>query len=297
MNFGRSSNVLGWNRREDTSLGPITSSVEEVSNASCVEPAISVRGVVKRFVFGATVNEASVLDGVDLDIPTGQFICLLGPTGCGKSTLLSLISGLQKPTAGVVKIFGSEVTAPRPRDVAVVFQDHCLLPWRTALGNVLFALEERKGVSSQERNEVAHLWLSRMGLSNVVSLYPGQLSGGMRQRVAIARAMVANPSILLLDEPFGALDEQVRLLIGLQLLELQRELGQTAVFVTHSVSEALMLSDRIIVMGTKPGRIIGDYVNEIDRPRSALSAASQRGLELGEAIWEHLRDEYSDWKD
>jgi NitT/TauT family transport system ATP-binding protein len=211
----------------------------------------------------------TALKNVSFKIPAGQFVALVGPTGCGKSTTLSAISGLQLPTTGEVLIGGERVDGVR-RDVGFVFQQDALLPWRTALQNVELALKFR-GVGKSESRDRARQWLSRVGLGRFEDSYPHQLSGGMRKRTAIAATLVYEPTVLLMDEPFSALDVQTRNLMENDLLSVWESVGhQTVLFVTHDLEEAIGLSDRVIVLTAGPGQVLGDYMVEMPRPRNLL---------------------------
>ncbi len=206
------------------------------------------------------------VERVSLAVQREEFVTLLGPSGCGKSTVLSMIGGLVHPDAGRIVIDGELITGPSPHKVALVFQDAGLFPWRTALDNVGFGLE-LQGVVAARRREIALGLLEPMGLRGFEAKYPRELSGGMRQRVAIARALITEPKILLMDEPFGALDEITREYMNLELLRIWEATGTTILFVTHSSPEAVFLSDRVVVMGTSPGRVKLDLRVELPRPR------------------------------
>ena len=217
----------------------------------------------------ATRNTGVVqaLDGVDLDVRSGEFLSILGPSGCGKSTLLRIIDGLTDYERGTVTIAGREVTGPGP-DRALVFQHFALLPWATVLENVMFPLEI-KGVDKAERRRLASEILAKMQLSDFEDHYPRTLSGGMQQRVGIARALVVDPDILLMDEPFGALDALTRTFLQDELLSLWSRNRKTVVFVTHSIDEAVYLSDRVAIMSPRPGRIAEVVDIPLDRNRGA----------------------------
>lgn len=206
-------------------------------------------------------------EGVDFSVRQGEFVSLIGPSGCGKSTVLRAIGGLLPPAAGVVELSGEPVDGPRPRDTAFVFQDLALLPWRSALRNVELPLQ-LTGVSRRERHERAKDALELVGLSDASDKFPGQLSGGMRQRVALARAFVSEADVLLFDEPFAALDEQARMVMGTELLRLLYEHRKTVVFVTHSLHEAAFLSDRVLVMAKRPTHVIEDITVPLSTPRT-----------------------------
>ncbi|HEY7676591.1 MAG TPA: ABC transporter ATP-binding protein [Candidatus Methylomirabilis sp.] len=224
---------------------------------------------------------------VSLAVGDQEFLSILGPSGCGKSTLLGMIGGLVAPDGGQILIDGEAVTRPSPRKVAMVFQDPGLFPWRTALDNVCFGLE-LQGVPPARRREVALGLLEPVGLKGFEDRYPRELSGGMRQRVAIARALALDTPILLMDEPFGALDEQTRLLMGEWLVGIRARTRKTIVFVTHSLQEAITLSDRIAVMTSRPGMIKDILPVDLSYPRDLNSPPA---VALRAKLWDHVRDE------
>jgi len=230
------------------------------------------------------------VEQVSLAVRSEEFVTLLGPSGCGKSTVLSMIGGLVRPDAGRVVIDGELIAGPSPHKVALVFQDAGLFPWRTALDNVGFGLE-LQGVAAARRREIALGLLEPMGLRGFEAKYPRELSGGMRQRVAIARALALGTPILLMDEPFGALDEQTRLLMGEWLVGVRRSTRKTILFVTHSLQEAIALSDRIVVMTSRPGRVkeIVDVVLPYPRDLNSPEVADLRAKLWGQVREESLR--------
>lgn len=201
---------------------------------------------------------------INLSIQKGEFVSILGPSGCGKSTLLSMIAGLVPATSGDIIVDGKKVTKPG-KDRGMVFQQAALFPWMNVTENVMFPL--RKEMAKKKAQERAHHFLKMVQLSNYPSHYPHELSGGMQQRVSIARSLAMDPAVLLMDEPFGALDEQTRSRLHGQLEEIWMDTKKTIVFVTHSISESIKLSDRILVMGTRPGIILADITVDIPRPR------------------------------
>jgi NitT/TauT family transport system ATP-binding protein len=213
-------------------------------------PKIQVQGVSKAFTGD---GRAPALLTVDLDVAEREFICILGPSGCGKSTLLNIVAGFLRPTTGRVVVDGKVVTGPGA-DRGVVFQEYVLFPWLTVAGNVAFGLQ-LKGVGADERRRTVARYLDLVGLRQHADKYPVQLSGGMKQRVAIARALANNPAIILMDEPFGALDAQTREVLQDELSRIQRVEHKTILFVTHSIREAVYLADRVVVMTSAPGRI------------------------------------------
>lgn len=228
---------------------------------------IEAKGIVKRFGVGA--GAVTALDGLNLAVPEGQFLCLLGPSGCGKSTLLFIAAGLEKATSGQILLDGRPVTGPG-RDRGMLFQQFALFPWRTAKENIEFGLEVQ-GRPRSERVERTRQWLTMLHLSEFADAYPHQLSGGMQQRVAIARLLINEPEVLLMDEPFAALDAQTRAVLGEELIRVWQATRRTVIFVTHSVDEAIFLADRLIVMTRRPGRIKADLAIELPRPRDSGS--------------------------
>ena len=223
-------------------------------------PIVKFTSLKKRYGGGPLV-----LDGLDLAVASGDFITLIGPSGCGKSTVLKLVSGLNPASEGGLEVLGTKPRLARDRQ-AFIFQDATLLPWLTAQGNAELSLRLR-GVSATERREKAAAMLARVGLGANTGFYPRQLSGGMKMRVSIARALTLAPELLLLDEPFGALDEMTRNRLNEQLLALREQARFTALFVTHSVSEAVFLSNRIVVMAAHPGRIHAEVGVDFAYPR------------------------------
>lgn len=230
--------------------------------------AISARNI--EMVFDGREQPQVVLDGVDLDIPAGRFVTLLGPSGCGKSTLLKIIGGLMSPTSGTVEIGGrSAAEAIRAREIGLVFQRPALLPWKSALANVAFINEIVGGRKARaEALRRAEEMLELVGLGHAKHKLPSELSGGMAQRVSIARALAMNPDILLMDEPFGALDAITRDRMNTSLLDIWSKTSKTIVFVTHSISEAVFLSDEVHVMEAHPGRIAESLTIDLPRPRT-----------------------------
>lgn len=223
-------------------------------------------------VFERNGDPFTALSEVAFEIPAGDFVSVIGPSGCGKTTLLKIVSGLLPPTSGVVNVNGQPIKGPGS-DRALVFQNFVLLPWATVLDNAAFGLEAR-GVGKTERHERARAQLAKVGLSGFEDHYPRELSGGMQQRVGIARALAVNPDILLMDEPFGALDALTRRLMQSDLLDLWQESEpRTAIFVTHAMDEAVFLSDRIVLMNTRPGRVEEIIDVPFERPRDRELAA------------------------
>lgn len=251
--------------------------------------AISIDGVSKTFMQsrGSEMSVTTALDDVSLFIPDGQFVALIGPSGCGKTTLLRLIDGLLRQDAGTVTIDGTIVTSPGP-DRAVVFQNFALLPWRDVAGNVALGLEAR-GVGAAERESIAATYISMVGLSGFEGHYPHQLSGGMQQRVGLARALAVRPTTLLMDEPFGALDEQTRRVLQNDFLDVWQQERPTVVFVTHAMDEAVFLADRVVIMTPRPGRIAEVMDVPLGRPRNDETRRSPEFAESTEYVWQRLK--------
>jgi nitrate ABC transporter ATP-binding subunit len=231
------------------------------------QPLLSIRGVTKRFPVGD--GEIEALARVDLAIDRGEFVCLIGASGCGKSTLLRIVAGFEEPTSGEVTVQGKPVTGPGS-DRGMVFQDYALFPWMTVRQNIGFGPRQR-GLPSTEIAAISDEFVKLVGLERFADRYPSQLSGGMKQRVAIARVLANNADILLMDEPFGALDALTREQLQRELLQIWARTGVTVIFVTHSVEEAVLLSDRVVVMSAGPGRIESDIAIDLPRPRDVSS--------------------------
>jgi NitT/TauT family transport system ATP-binding protein len=252
-----------------------------------VQGAVEVRGVHKSFSRQRGGGELKVLNDVSFSLDAGTFICLVGPSGCGKSTLLRIIDGLIPPDSGEVLIGGKRVREPS-LDRGFVFQQFNLLPWRTVLGNVEFGLEN-KGIRKQERRRRALEVIKLVDLEGFETYYPSQLSGGMQQRVGLARAIAVEPAILLMDEPFGSVDDQTRMLLQNELLKIWEQAQKTVIFVTHDIEEALYLGDKIVVMRARPSRITRVLEVPFGRPRTDdLRGAPEMG-HLKQEIWEELK--------
>jgi len=249
---------------------------------AAADRVVEVRGIDKLY------DEVEALRGVDLDFPRGRLTTLLGPSGCGKTTLLKIIAGLLEPTAGEVRVNGRAVDGPGP-ERAFVFQDFALLPWATVLRNVAFGLELR-GVGKAERTAIARRYIEEVGLAGFEAKYPHELSGGMRQRVGLARAFAVDADVLLLDEPFSAVDEQNRRRFQedlLQLIEIERK---TFIFVTHSIEEAVYISDRIVLLSPRPGRVARVIEPRIERSAGPdLIRRDPAYLDTVEEIWRGLK--------
>jgi ABC-type nitrate/sulfonate/bicarbonate transport system ATPase subunit len=247
------------------------------------QPVVEVRGVSKTYA-----GDVHALDNISVDFPRGELTALLGPSGCGKTTLLKIIAGLLPATSGEVRVNGTPVSGPGP-ERAFVFQDFALMPWATVLRNVAFGLELR-GVHHAEREAVAHRYIGQVGLGGFESKYPHELSGGMRQRVGLARALCVDAAVLLMDEPFSAVDEQTRRKFQEDLLELVAQENKTFIFVTHSIEEAVYVSDRIVLLSPRPGRV--SQIIQPDISRAGDPDAIRRHpvyLDTVDAIWRGLK--------
>jgi len=237
----------------------------------------------------ATSN-GKVLDDFNLNVRPGEFVTLIGPSGCGKTTALRIVAGLLTPSSGKVIVNGRQSVGPS-RDKAIVFQHFNLFPWRTAIDNVAYGLEIH-GMKRQDRLKVAREYLDLVGLASSEKQFPSQLSGGMRQRIGIARALAISPKLLLMDEPFGALDALTREYLQGQLARICEERNLTTLFVTHSIDEAIYLSDRVVVMGVQPGRIIAEFPIGLRKPRADYNfRAEPEYARVREDIWELLEQQ------
>ena len=263
--------------------------VSPSTREGCDVATIELEDVSKTYDANKRDSGVEAVRNVSMHVGSGEFVSIVGPTGCGKSTLMEIVAGLTDPTAGEVTIAGEPVTGPR-RDVGVVFQKDSTFPWRTVLENVEFGLQMH-GVTFDERRERSRDVIELVGLSGFEDTYPNELSGGMRQRVAIARTLVMNPAVMLMDEPFGALDEQTRIMLGDELLSIAAETEQTTLFITHSINEAIHLSDRVVVMSARPGQIKETVEVDIPRPRNTDVFGSERFNDLSERVWELLKPE------
>ncbi len=248
---------------------------------------IRVHQLTKEFDISKN-NRVQVLAPVNLDIKEGEFITLLGASGCGKTTLLRIIGGLEHATSGYVEIHTENSGVPV---TSTVFQDISIFPWLDVQSNVEYGLKLR-GVPKNERRRISSEFIDKVGLSSFKRAYPSQLSGGMKQRVSVARAFANGPEVLLMDEPFGALDEQTRIILQEELLRLWSEYKRNVIFVTHSIDEAIILADRVIVLSSRPGRIKADIPIDLPRPRSVADLrANPRYAELYVQIWDLIREE------
>jgi NitT/TauT family transport system ATP-binding protein len=260
-----------------------------LGTADAGDSILVVDDIVKRF---ATPEGPLVaVDHISLQVRPGEFLAVIGPSGCGKSTLFNIVGGLVDDYQGTVSVAGARMRGPHPA-VGMVFQDESTFPWRSVIDNVAFPLEIA-GMRKHERLDRARHFISLVGLDGFENRYPTELSGGMRQRVAIARTLASEPKILLMDEPFAALDEQTRLLLGDKVLQIQQELQQTTLIITHNITEAVQLADRVLVMTYRPGRVkrIVDIV--LPRPRSSAIVSSDAFGHYVAQIWSDLREEAS----
>ncbi|MFL5029460.1 MAG: ABC transporter ATP-binding protein [Xanthobacteraceae bacterium] len=257
-----------------------------------IDPAdaiLVVDGITKRFTTPDGVLTA--VDNVSLTVAPGEFLGVIGPSGCGKSTLFNVIGGLTDGYEGRVSVAGETVSGPH-RSIGMVFQEESTFPWRSVIDNVAFPLEIA-GLSKAERYEKARHFVDLVGLDGFERRYPAELSGGMRQRVSMARTLASEPKILLMDEPFAALDEQTRLLLGDKVLQIQQQLQQTTLIITHNITEAVQLSDRILVMTYRPGKVKRIVDIDLPRPRTSEIVSSEAFGRYVAQIWSDLREEAS----
>jgi NitT/TauT family transport system ATP-binding protein len=264
---------------------PLKQSSEPAMAAPEVQPAIICRDVHKRF---ATIahEQVDALTGIDLTVSEGEFVCVVGPSGCGKSTLLRLIAGTLQRSSGDILVRGTPVDGPR-RDIGIVFQTATLLPWRNVLANTLLPVDVQ-GLDKKVYTERARALLQMVGLDGFERKYPSELSGGMQQRVSITRALVHDPAVLLMDEPFGALDALTREQMNLDLQRIWAAAGKTVFLITHSISEAVFLADRVVVMSARPGRLVAEFAVDFERPRSLDVMSDVRFGQLVTGIRRHL---------
>lgn len=269
---------------------PRLGDTEDATNAAA--PLIEIRGVSAGYENKRAKTRLIALRDVFLDVRRGEFLAIVGPSGCGKTTLINMIAGFMKPLEGTIRVDGKVVTGPGP-DRTMVFQDYAVLPWRTVYSNVKFALENRHPRPSKAAMaERIGRALELVSLTGFEKSYPYELSGGMRQRVGIARALVSDPEILLMDEPFGAVDAMTREAMQAEFEKIIAETGQTVVFITHSIDEALTLADRVVLVSHRPGRV--KEIIDVDLPRSRFDEGvkrSERFGELREHIWSELQAE------
>jgi NitT/TauT family transport system ATP-binding protein len=260
-----------------------------LADAEADDSILVVDDIVKRFE--TPEGPLIAVDHVSLNVRLGEFMAVIGPSGCGKSTLFNIVGGLIDNYQGTVSVAGARVRGPHPA-VGMVFQDESTFPWRSVIDNVAFPLEIA-GMRKHERLERARHFISLVGLDGFENSYPAELSGGMRQRVAMARTLASEPKILLMDEPFAALDEQTRLLLGDKVLQIQQELRQTTLIITHNITEAVQLADRVLVMTYRPGRVKRIVDIALPRPRSSEIVSSDAFGHYVARIWSDLREEAS----
>jgi NitT/TauT family transport system ATP-binding protein len=270
-------------------MPPAAATASGSENPASAESILTVSDLVKRFPTPDGVVTA--VEHVSLNVRPGEFLSVIGPSGCGKSTLFNIVGGLLGDYDGSVSVAGESISGPHAA-VGMVFQEESTFPWRTVLENVAFPLEIA-GMSKAQRHDKARHFIAMVGLGGFENRYPNELSGGMRQRVSLARTLASEPKILLMDEPFAALDEQTRLLLGDKVLQIQQELKQTTLLITHNITEAVQLSDRIMVMTYRPGRIKRIVGIDLPRPRSSEIVGSDAFGHYVAQIWADLREEAS----
>ena len=268
----------------------VASTSSRVAPLAQADPAILVAdGLTMRFA--TPEGDVTALDDVSFDVAPGEFLAVIGPSGCGKSTLFNIIGGLLTGYGGHVAVAGETISGPH-QSIGMVFQEESTFPWRNVVDNVAFPLEIA-GVPRRERIERARRFVSMVGLDGFEKRYPSELSGGMRQRVSMARTLASEPKILLMDEPFAALDEQTRLLLGDKVLQIQQQLKQTMLLITHNITEAVQLADRILVMTYRPGRLKRIVDIKLPRPRTSEIVSSEAFGRYVAQIWSDLREEAS----
>lgn len=269
-------------------MSPSDSLVDRSVNGA--RTAITVQNISQVFVGDNDSQNVLALDDISLNIGRGELLCLIGPSGCGKSTLLNIIGGLLEPTNGSVNVGETAIRGPLPSEIAFVFQESALFPWNTIIDNIKISLEFQ-GVDKQERNDRAWSALTAVGLHEFGNHFPGQLSGGMKQRASLARALSLETPILLMDEPFGALDEQTRMILGEDLSVMLSQTNKTIIFVTHSLAEAVFLADRVAIMTARPGKIKEIISVKETHPRDPDFMTSEKFSDLRNELYSMLRDE------
>jgi NitT/TauT family transport system ATP-binding protein len=257
------------------------------SNVASSDPILVAENIVVRFE--TAEGPITAVDNVSFKVAPGEFFSVIGPSGCGKSTLFNVIGGLLGHHQGVVSVAGETIAGPH-RSIGMVFQEESTFPWRTVIDNVSFPLE-LVGMPKSKRKERARHFIKMVGLDGFENRYPGELSGGMRQRVSLARTLASEPKILLMDEPFAALDEQTRLLLGDKVLQIQQQLRQTTLLITHNITEAVQMSDRILVMTYRPGTVKRLVDIDLPRPRTSEIVGSEAFGRYVAQIWNDLREE------
>ena len=251
--------------------------------------ALAVTGLTKRYYVERDGRQVLALSDVSLAVDDGEFIAVVGPSGCGKTTLLNIVAGLLQFDAGEVTIDGRAIAGPG-LDRAVVFQHASLLPWRTIAGNVRFGMELQKRFDPAVARERTGHFIDMVGLRGFEKHYPSELSGGMQQRVNLARALAADPKVLLMDEPFAALDAQTREYMQAELLKIWADARKTVMFITHQINEAIYLADRVVVMSPRPGRVKGQFTIPFERPRTLALKRDARFLEIEDEIWKLVEE-------
>jgi NitT/TauT family transport system ATP-binding protein len=259
------------------------------ATTSASDPILTVENIAVRFE--TPDGPVIAVDDVSFNVTPGEFISVIGPSGCGKSTVFNVIGGLLSNHSGNVAVAGETISGPH-KSIGMVFQEESTFPWRTVKDNVAFPLE-LTGMAKAERMERARHFIAMVGLDGFENRYPGELSGGMRQRVSLARTLASEPKILLMDEPFAALDEQTRLLLGDKVLQIQQQLNQTTLLITHNITEAVQMSDRILVMTYRPGKVKRIVDIKLPRPRSSEIVGSDAFGRYVAEIWKDLREEAS----
>ena len=250
-------------------------------------PLIDAQAVSK--TFDTRKGALCALQDFSIQVHEGEVVCLVGASGCGKSTFLNILAGFVAPSSGKVLLDGREITSVEPR-CGMIFQNYALFPWLTVRDNVAFG-PRMKGIAAKARYGQAQRWIDMVGLEGFEDAYPGELSGGMQQRVALSRALANEPDVLLCDEPFAALDAMTRQIMQHELLKIVQESRKTVLFITHSIDEALILSDRLVVMSARPGRVKAVYDNDLPRPRRLDVQITSRFLELKREVWELVQEE------
>jgi NitT/TauT family transport system ATP-binding protein len=267
----------------------LSAAVQPGPAAATAGAILAVDNITKRFE--TPEGAVTAVDGISLSVAPGEFVGIIGPSGCGKSTLFNIIGGLLDGYDGTVKVAGDLVRGPHPA-IGMIFQEESTFPWRTVIDNVAFPLEIA-GIAKRERYERAKHFVSLVGLDGFERRYPAELSGGMRQRVSMARTLAAEPKIMLMDEPFASLDEQTRLLLGDKVLQIQQQLKQTTLLITHNITEAVQLSDRVFVMTYRPGKLKRMVKLDLPRPRTSEIVSSEAFGRYVAQIWSDLREEAS----
>ena len=252
-------------------------------------PKLQIDGLTKRYYVERDGRQVLALSDVSLSVSDGEFVAIVGPSGCGKTTLLNIVAGLLPYDLGTVAIDGSRISGPGV-DRAVVFQHSSLLPWRTIAGNVRYGMEMQKRFDDAAMKERTDHFIRLVGLAGFERHYPSELSGGMQQRVNLARALAADPAVLLMDEPFAALDAQTREHMQSELLKIWSQTRKTVLFITHQINEAIYLADRVAVMSARPGRVKGAFQVPFERPRALSVKREARFLQIEDAIWQMVEE-------